>query len=189
MNVPGLVIVAPTNPYDAKGLLIASIEDENPVLFLEHKALYRERADVPEDKYSLPLYKANVLREGSDVTVVTCMWMVKKVMAVAEELAGEGGVSVEVIDLRTLRPWDHQTVLESVAKTGRAVVVNEAPKTGGLGSDVSAVIGEEAFGLLKAPVGRVDGLDTPLPFSVPLEKIVLPSEADIKKEIHRIVNY
>jgi acetoin:2,6-dichlorophenolindophenol oxidoreductase subunit beta len=186
MNVPGLVMVAPTNPYDAKGLLIASIEDQNPILFLEHKAMYRKKGEVPDGKYTVPLYKANVVREGSDVTIVTAMWMVDKSIAAAEALAADG-VSAEVIDLRTLRPWDHATVLESVSKTGKVVVVNEAPKSGGLAADVSAVISEEAFSDLKAPVERVCGLDTPIPFSLPLEQIILPDEEDIKKAVQKVM--
>ncbi|NMC80552.1 MAG: alpha-ketoacid dehydrogenase subunit beta [Chloroflexi bacterium] len=186
MNVPGLVIVAPSSPYEAKGLLISSIEDDNPILFLEHKALYRGKGEVPEGKYTLPLRKAQVVRQGQDVTVVSCMKMLHESLAVAEQLAGEG-VSVEVVDLRTLRPWDSETVLDSVAKTGRAVVVNEAPKMGGLGADVSATISEEAFSHLKAPVKRVCGLDTPIPFSLLLEKIILPTQETIRQGIQGVL--
>lgn len=186
MNVPGLVVVGPATPYDAKGLLIASIEDDNPILFLEHKALYRVKGDVPEEKYTVSLRKANVARAGSDVTVVGFLRMTQEALAAANELATEG-ISVEVVDLRTLRPWDTETVLESVRKTGRAVVANEAPKIGSLASDVSAVISEEAFRSLKAPVVRVCGLDTPIPFSVPLERIVLPGKEDIKAAIRKVM--
>jgi pyruvate dehydrogenase E1 component beta subunit len=186
MNVPGLVIVAPTNPYDAKGLLISCIEDDNPVLFLEHKALYRLKAEVPEEKYNVPLRKASIARAGEHVTVVSALRMTQESLAAAGELAGEG-ISVEVVDLRTLRPWDTETVLESVAKTGRAVVVNEAPKIGGLASDVSATIAEEGFGYLKGPIQRVCGLDTPIPFSVPLEKIVVPGKEDIKAAVRKAI--
>lgn len=182
MNVPGLVIVAPSTPHDAKGLLIASIENDNPILFLEHKALYRVRGDVEEGKFTVPLRKASIAREGTDVTIVASMKMTHEALAAADELADEN-ISVEVIDLRTLRPWDTQTVLESVAKTGRAIVANEAPKMGGLGADVSATIAEECFAHLKAPVKRVCGLDTPIPFSVPLEKVILPNKDDIKKAV------
>lgn len=185
MNVPGLVIVAPTNPYDAKGLLIASIENDNPILFLEHKALYRQKADVPAGKYTVPLRKAKIVREGNDVTVVSCMKTLIDSVAAAEELAAEG-ISVEVIDLRTLRPWDHETVLDSVARTGRAVVVNEAPNIGGLAADISAVISEEVFSNLKAPVTRVCGLDAPIPFSLPLEKLILPDKEKVKDAIRKV---
>jgi pyruvate dehydrogenase E1 component beta subunit len=167
-------------------LLIASIENDNPILFLEHKALYRLKEEVPEEKYTVPLRKAAIAREGSDVTVVASMKMTHEALAAAEELAGED-ISVEVIDLRTLRPWDQATVLESVGKTGRAVVANEAPKMGGLGADVSAAIAEEAFGRLKAPVRRVCGLDTPIPFSVSLEKIILPGKDDIKTAVRAVI--
>lgn len=186
MNVPGLVVVGPATPYDAKGLMIESIENDNPVLFLEHKALYRLKGEVPEEKYTVPLRKANVIREGSDVTVVACLRMTQEALAAANELAADG-VSVEVVDLRTLRPWDTATVLESAAKTGRVVVANEAPKIGSLASDISAVVSEEAFAFLKAPVRRVCGLDTPIPFSVPLERIVLPNKEDIKTAIRQVL--
>ena len=186
MNVPGLVVVAPSNPYDAKGLMIGSIENDNPILFLEHKALYRLKGEVPEEKYTVPLRKAAIARAGDHVTVVSCMRMTQEALAAATDLAGEG-VSVEVVDLRTLRPWDTQTVLESVAKTGRVVVANESPKIGNLASDVSATIAEEGFGYLRAPIQRVCGLDTPIPFSVPLEKIVLPGKDDIKAAIRKVL--
>jgi pyruvate/2-oxoglutarate/acetoin dehydrogenase E1 component len=188
MNVPGLVIVAPSNPYDAKGLLISSIEDDNPVLFLEHKALYRLKGEVPEGKYRVPLRQAKVVREGKDITLVSCMKTLHDCLSVAEELVAEG-VSAEVIDLRTIRPWDHETVLQSVRKTGRAVVVNEAPKIGGLAADVSAVISEEGFSSLKAPVMRVCGLDTPIPFSLPLEKLILPDKDKVKQAVLRIMKF
>ncbi len=182
LNVPGIVIVAPSNPADAKGLLLASIESDDPVLFLEHKALYRARGDVPDGYHTTPLGKAAIAREGTDVTVVATMRMVPMALTAAEELEAEG-VSVEVVDLRTIRPYDAETVLASVAKTGRAVVANEAPRVGGLGSELSARIHEECFSALRAPVGRVDGLDTPIPFSVPLEEEILPDEADIAAAI------
>jgi pyruvate dehydrogenase E1 component beta subunit len=188
MNVPGLVIVGPATPYDAKGLLIASIENDNPVLFLEHKALYRIRGDVDEGKYTAPLRQAAIARAGSDVTVVASMKMTHEALAAAEALAADG-ISVEVIDLRTLRPWDQATVLESVSKTGRAVVANEAPKMGGLGAEVSATISEEVYAQLKAPVRRVCGLDTPIPFSRPLEKIILPDQEDIKAAVQAVMDY
>jgi pyruvate dehydrogenase E1 component beta subunit len=188
MNVPGLVMVAPSTPYDAKGLLIASIENDNPVLFLEHKALYRLKGEVDEGRYTVPLRKAAVAREGSDITVVACMKMTHEALAAAAELATDG-VSVEVVDLRTLRPWDKETVLESAAKTGRAVVANEAPKMGGLGAEISATISEEVFGKLKAPVQRVCGLDAPIPFSVSLEKIILPDKDGIKTAAQTAMNY
>jgi pyruvate/2-oxoglutarate/acetoin dehydrogenase E1 component len=188
MNVPGLVIVAPSSPYDAKGLLIASIENDNPVLFLEHKALYQLKGPVEEEKYTVPLRRAAIVRQGADITVIASMKMTHEALAAAEEFAGEG-VSVEVVDLRTLRPWDQETVLESVTKTGRAIVANEAPKMGGLGAEVSATISEEVYDQLKAPVRRVCGLDTPIPFSLPLEKIILPDRDDIKTAVRVAIDY
>ena len=186
MNVPGLVIVGPSTPSDAKGLLIASIEDDNPVLFLEHKALYRLRGEVEVEKFSVPLRKAAIVREGRDATIVAAMRMTHFALAAADELAEEG-IEVEVVDLRTLRPWDQETVLASVVKTGRAVVANEAPKMGGLAADVSATIAEEAFDALKAPVQRVGALDTPIPFSVELEAVVLPDKDDIVTAVRTIM--
>jgi pyruvate/2-oxoglutarate/acetoin dehydrogenase E1 component len=184
LNVPGIVIVAPSNPADAKGLLLASIECEDPVLFLEHKALYRSRGEVPEGYYTTPLAKAAVAREGTDVTVVATMRLVPMALEAAAA-AAEKEVSVEVIDLRTIRPYDAETVLDSVSKTGRAVVANEAPKIGGLGAELSARIHEECFAELRGPVVRVDALDTPIPFSVPLEEEILPDTTDIAVAIDR----
>jgi pyruvate dehydrogenase E1 component beta subunit len=186
LNVPGLVIVAPATPADAKGLLLASIENDNPILFLEHKALYRIKGEVPEGYYTTPLRQARVARPGKDVTVVATMKMVHEALAAAAELEKEG-IDVEVIDLRTILPYDAETVLESVRKTGRAVVANEAPRTGGLASELSAVIGEACFRDLKAPVVRVAGLDTPIPFSLVLEKYILPGKEQVMNGVRAVV--
>lgn len=186
LNVPGIVLVAPATPADAKGLLLASIENDNPIIFLEHKALYRIKGEVPEGYYTTPLRKAAVARAGSDVTVVATMKMVYEALAAAAELEKEG-VSVEVIDLRTIRPYDAETVLESVRKTGRAVVANEAPKIGGLAAELSATISEECFHDLKAPVARVAGLDTPIPFSLVLEKYILPGKEQVIAGIRSVM--
>ncbi len=185
LNVPGLVIVGPTTPADAKGLMISSIEDDNPVLFLEHKGLYRTKGDVPEGMYRTPLRSAAVARTGSDVTIVAAMRMVNESLEAAATLAEEG-IEAEVIDLRTILPYDAETVLESVGKTGRAVVVNEAPKTGGLAAELSARIAEECFGDLKGPVQRVAALDTPIPFSLELEKHILPDRNDVVAAARRV---
>ena len=182
LNVPGIVIAAPSNPADAKGLLLASIESDDPVLFLEHKALYRARAEVPDGWHTVELGRAAVAREGDDVTVVAAMRMVPMALEAAEAAAGDG-ISVEVVDLRTVKPYDADTVLASARKTGRVVVANEAPRTGGLGAELSARIGEECFADLAGPVVRVDGLDTPIPFSVPLEQEILPDAGDIAAAI------
>lgn len=187
LNVPGIVLVAPATPIDAKGLLLASIENDNPIIFLEHKALYRIKGDVPEGYYTTPLRKAAVARQGSDVTVVATMKMVHEALAAANELAKEG-IDVEVIDLRTIRPYDAGTVLESVRKTGRAIVATEAPKIGGLAAELSATISEECFRDLKAPVLRVAGLDTPIPFSLVLEKYILPGKDQIVAGIRSVMN-
>jgi pyruvate dehydrogenase E1 component beta subunit len=178
LNVPGLVLVAPATPVDAKGLLLAAIENDNPILFLEHKALYRLKGEVPEGYYTTPLRQAAVRRKGRDVTIVAAMKMVHEALAAAEALAKEG-IEAEVVDLRTLRPYDAEAVLESVRRTRRAVVAAEAPKLGGLAAELSATIAEECFRDLKAPVVRVAGLDTPIPFSLVLEKYILPGKDDI----------
>jgi pyruvate dehydrogenase E1 component beta subunit len=178
MNVPGLVIVAPSTPADAKGLLISSVENDDPVLFLEHKALYRVKGEVPEGRYTVPLRQAAVARRGRDVTIVAAMKMTHEALAAAETLAQEG-IEAEVIDLRTLRPYDEATILDSVRKTGHAVVAAESPKLGGMAAEFSALIAEECFHDLKAPVVRVAGLDTPIPFSLVLEKYILPGKAEI----------
>ncbi len=186
LNVPGLVIVAPATPADAKGLLLSAIEDDNPVLFLEHKALYRLKGDVPDGYYTTLLRKAAVAREGKDVTIVAAMKMTHEALAAAEALAAEG-IEAEVIDLRTIRPYDAQTVLESVRKTGRAVVATEAPKMGGQAAELSATISEECFRDLKAPVLRVAGLDTPIPFSLVLEKFILPGKDEIVQGVRQVL--
>lgn len=186
LNVPGIVIVAPSTPADAKGLLLASIENDNPVLFLEHKALYRIKGEVPEGYYTTPLRQAAVVREGKDVTVVATMKMVHEALAAAAELEAED-ISVEVIDLRTIRPYDEETILASVRKTGRAVVANEAPKIGGLASELSALIGEACFYDLKAPVARVAGRNAPIPFSLVLEKYILPDKEKVIEGIRKVM--
>jgi 2-oxoisovalerate dehydrogenase E1 component len=173
-HVAGLKVVAPATPYDAKGLLTAAFEDGNPVLYLEHKLLYRSaRERVPSGWYALPLGQARVAREGTDATIVTYSVGVSWALEAAERLAAEGR-SIEVIDLRTLLPWDRETVLRSVRKTGRALVLHEAPITGGFGGELAAVIGAEAFDALDAPVSRLGALDTPVPFSKALEEVFSP---------------
>jgi 2-oxoisovalerate dehydrogenase E1 component len=173
-HVAGLKVVAPATPSDAKGLLTAAFEDGNPVLYLEHKLLYRSaRERVPSGWYTLPLGRARVAREGTDATIVTYSAGVAWALEAAERLAAEGR-QVEVIDLRTLLPWDRETVLKSVRQTGRALVLHEAPTTGGFGGELAAVIGAEAFDALDAPVSRVGALDTPVPFSKTLEEVFSP---------------
>ena len=162
-NSPGLRIVAPSTPYDAKGLMKAAIRGDYPVLFMEHKGLYKTQGEIPEEEYFVPIGKAAIRREGTDLTVLTYGNMVSKALAAAEELSA-GGVEIEVIDLRTVHPLDEETIVNSVMKTGRAVVFHEARKTGGLGGEVAALIAEKAFTYLKSPVLRVAGPDVPANF-------------------------
>ena len=173
-HVAGVKVVAPATPFDAKGLLLAAFEDGNPVLYLEHKLLYRSsKGSVPDGYYTVPIGHARIARAGTDATIVTYGVGVTWALEAAEQLAGSGK-SVEVIDLRSLLPWDRETVLESVRKTSRALVLHEAPLTGGFGGELAAVIGEELFEWLDAPVMRLGGLDTPVPFSKALEEIYMP---------------
>jgi pyruvate/2-oxoglutarate/acetoin dehydrogenase E1 component len=173
-HTPGWKVVYPSNPADAKGLMLASIRDDNPVMFMEHKYLYSLEGEVPEGEYLVPLGKAEVKREGTDVSIVAWAWDVHKSLAAAETLS-EQGIKAEVIDLRTISPLDKETVLASVKKTGRLVIVNEACKTGSFAGEIAAIVAEEAFDSLDAPIKRVCGADTPVPFSPPLEDAFLPS--------------
>ncbi|RAW06178.1 alpha-ketoacid dehydrogenase subunit beta [Halomonas elongata] len=186
-HTPGLKIVMPRNPYEAKGLLLASIRDPDPVLFFEPKRLYRaSTGEVPEEDYQLPLGEAEVTKEGSDVTLVG--WGAQmEVIERAVELAEKDGISCEVIDLRTILPWDEDTVADSVLKTGRLVVTHEAPRTGGFAGEIAAAIQERCFLYLESPVMRVTGLDTPFPLT--LEKEYLPDHLKIHEAIRASVNY
>jgi 2-oxoisovalerate dehydrogenase E1 component len=186
IHVPGLVVVAPSTPYDAKGLLISAIRDDNPVIFLEHKVLYPFKGAVPEPSYAIPLGKADVKRPGSDVTVVATQVMVHRALAAAEELAKDG-ISVEVIDPRTLAPLDEETIIGSVAKTGRLVIAHEAVKRGGFGSEVAAVIAEKALDYLDAPIVRVGARLVPMPFNENLERATIPSQQDIAAAVRGLV--
>jgi pyruvate/2-oxoglutarate/acetoin dehydrogenase E1 component len=188
MNIPGLTVVCPSSPYDAKGLLISAIRCDNPVVFMEHKGLYGMKGPVPEEAYAIPLYRAQIKRSGRDLTVVAGLKMVQMALAVAKELAADN-IDVEVVDLTTIVPWDHETVLESARKTGRVVTAFENPITGGPGSDISATITEELFRSLKAPVRRVAGLDTPHAFAPVLEDYILPRKEDLIKTIHEVLNF
>ena len=164
MQTPGLKVVIPSNPYDAKGLLAAAIADPDPVLFLENIKLYRSfRQDTPEEYYEIALGKANVVQEGSDISLIAYGAMVPVALEAAEKASQESGASVEVIDLRTVWPLDEETIVNSVSKTGRAVVVHEAPRAGGVGAEVISIINEQCLYSLLAPVGRVTGYDTPYP--------------------------
>jgi 2-oxoisovalerate dehydrogenase E1 component len=173
-HVAGLKVVAPATPFDAKGLLLAAFEDGNPVLYLEHKFLYRSaKGPVPDGYYAVPIGRARIARGGRDATIVTYGVGVVWALEAAEQLAKDRR-EVEVIDLRSLLPWDRDSVFESVRKTSRALVLHEAPLTGGFGGELASVIGEEMFEWLDAPVMRLGGLDTPVPFSKTLEEIYMP---------------
>ena len=189
MNVPGLKIVVPATPIDAKGLMIAAIRDPDPVLFLEHKFLYRRiREDVPEGDYTTPIGEAKIARAGDDVSILTYGAMVHSSLEAAEIVAAEG-VSVEVLDLRTLLPMDRGRILETVKKTGRALIVHEATRTGGPGGEIAALIAEHAFLHLDAPIVRVAPPDTPVPYSPPLEEFFLPNAAKIAEAIRALALY
>jgi pyruvate dehydrogenase E1 component beta subunit len=186
MSVPGLKLVFPSTPYDAKGLLKTAIRDNNPVIFVEHKLLYGKRGFVPKDEYFLPFGEACIRKEGKDVTVISYSLMVQLSLEVAEELEGQG-LSAEVIDLRTLKPLDSKTLIESVKKTGRAVIVEEGCKGGGVGAEIGMQILEGAFGYLDAPILRVAAKDIPIPYSPSLEKVTIPTKEDIKRAIKEVV--
>jgi 2-oxoisovalerate dehydrogenase E1 component beta subunit len=189
-RVPGLKVVAPATAYDAKGLLKSAIRDDNPVLYFEHKFLYRHvRDEVPEQEYLVPIGKARVLREGKDVSFIAYGSMVYYGMQAAEEIAKEEGIDVEIVDLRSLVPLDEEAILESVAKTNRAVVCHEDTKTGGFGGEIAARIAEAAFEHLDAPVRRLASIDTPVPYSPYLEDAFMPQPADIKRVIKETVEY
>lgn len=198
MHVPGIKVVAPSNPYDAKGLLKAAIRDNSPVLFFEHKLLYGSkgsqrketesinlRIHVPEEDYIVPIGKADIKRAGSDVTIVSLLMSVHWSLLAAAELAKEG-IEVEVIDLRTLLPFDKETILQSVKKTGKLVIVEEDTKTLGWGAEIAATVVEEGFKYLKASVKRIATCDVPIPFAKQLENYVLPSKEKIIKEVKDI---
>jgi pyruvate dehydrogenase E1 component beta subunit len=178
MGVPGLKVAVPSTPADAKGLMTASIRDDNPVVFFHHYLLTLEHGDVPEGEHVVPLGQANVAREGGDVTIVAIGWMVGKALAAAEQLASEG-VNAEVIDPRTLSPLDTATILESVAKTGRLVVVDQSTRHGSVAAVIAAEVASEGFSSLKAPVQLVTALDATIPYSEPMEAYLLPDEAKI----------
>lgn len=186
MHVPGLKVVMPSTPYDAKGLLISSIRDDNPVVFLEHKLLYFSMGEVPEEEYTIPLGKADVKREGKDVTVVATGQMVGRALSVAEKAAAEG-ISVEVLDPRTLLPLDEEAILASARKTHRLVVVHEEVKFCGSGAEIAALAAEKAFGYLDAPVMRVAAPFCPVPFSGKLEAEFIPSEEKIYGAVRTVL--
>jgi len=185
MHVPGLYVAVPSTSYDAKGLLKSAIRGNNPVMFCEHKLLYPIEGEVPEEEYTIPFGLADVKREGEDVTIVATLYMVHKALSAAEILQKEG-ISVEVVDPRTLTPLDKQTIIDSVKKTGRIVIVSEDCKTAGVSAEIAAIIAEEAIDYLDAPIRRVAEPDTPIPFSPPMEQYVIPDEKAIIKTVKEV---
>jgi 2-oxoisovalerate dehydrogenase E1 component beta subunit len=188
-HIPGLKVVCPATPADAKGLLVSSIEDPNPVLYCEHKHLYRRIKDeVPEERYTVPFGQARLHREGEDVSVVTWGAMVYTAGEAANQLESEG-LSVEILDLRTLVPWDKEAVLRSVEKTSKALVLHEDTRTGGFGAEIAATITEEGFESLDAPVKRIAAPDAPVPFSPPLERAYIPQVEDVVAGLKDLAEY
>lgn len=185
-HMPGLKVVMPSNPYDAKGLLKTAIRDNNPIMFFEHKVLYNTTGEVPDGEYTIPFGKADIKREGKDVTIVATSWMVLKAMEAAKMLE-EQGIDAEVIDPRTLVPLDKDTIVNSVKKTGRAVIVHEAHGVCGIGAEVAFVISDLAFDYLDAPIKRVTSAQTPIPYSKKLEQLTIPSPERIAAAVKEVL--
>jgi pyruvate dehydrogenase E1 component beta subunit len=186
VNVPGLIVVMPATPYDVKGLLKSAIRDDNPVVFIEHKALYFEKGEVPDEEYLIPLGKAEVKRAGTDVTIIATSWMVLFALKAAAQLQQEG-ISCEVVDPRTLWPLDKQTLVQSVKKTGLCLVVTEAPEEGGWSGEASSVIHEHCFSTLKKPVKRHCSIRTGIPYGPVLERQIVPGDESIMKAVRELV--
>ena len=185
-HTPGLKVVTASTPHDAKGLLKSAIRDPDPVLFFEHKLLYNSKGAVPADEYTIPLGEGRVLREGSDVTLVAYLYMAPRALNVARRLEAEG-ISVEVWDPRSLVPFDREGLRRSLAKTGRLVILHEAPRRGGFGAEISAIAAEEFYDLLKGPIKRIAGANTPMPYAPELENAVIPSEERIAAGVREAV--
>ena len=190
MSMPGLKIVLPSNAHDAKGLLKTAIRDDNPVMFLEHKLLMwtGPKSEVPDGEYLIPFGQAEIKREGTDVTVVATAYMVQRALNAAEKLQQEKGISLEIIDPRTIVPFDKQTVLDSVKKTGRLVVFTEECETGSFAGQVAAIVADEGFDYLDAPIKRVNAPDTPVPYGIVLEDFWMPDENQLIKTIEEITS-
>lgn len=187
---PGLKVVMPSTPYDAKGLIVSAIRDNNPVIYFEHKYLYRNlKEEIPDEEYAVPIGKADIKRAGDDLTIVTYGLMVHQSQQAAQQLEDEDGLSVEIVDLRTLSPLDHETIFESVKKTNRALLVQEDKFTGGIMSDVSAQITENLFDQLDAPVLRVTAPDTPVPYAPTLEQFYMPNKEKIVAAARKLAAY
>jgi pyruvate dehydrogenase E1 component beta subunit len=185
-HIPGLKVVMPSTPMDALGLLKSAIRDDGPVIFIEHKLLYMSKGSVPDEEYCVPLGKADIKKAGEHITLVTYSHMTLKCLEAAA-LMEEEGISVEVVDLRTLTPLDKKTVLDSVRKTGRVIIVHEACKRGGVGGDIAAMIMEEAYDDLDGPVMRIAGKNTPIPYNIGIEKVSVPSVEEIVEGILEMV--
>jgi 2-oxoisovalerate dehydrogenase E1 component beta subunit len=186
---PGLKIVAPSTPYDAKGLLIAAIRDPNPVIYFEHKFLYRRiKAVLPEGEIIVPIGKADIKRVGQDISVITYGAMVHVALEAADQLAKEG-IDLEVVDLRSLMPFDQETIYESVSKTSKAIILHEDNKTGGVGAEIAARLTEDCFDHLDGPILRIAAPDTPVPFSMPLEEYFLPNARDVVAAARKLAKY
>jgi pyruvate dehydrogenase E1 component beta subunit len=185
MHATGLTVVSPSCAYDAKGLLKTAIRSDDPVLFFEHKQLYQTKENIPDEEYTIPFGVADIKREGTDVTVIAVGLMVKKALEAAEILANKG-ISIEVIDPRTLVPFDKETVFESVRKTHRVVVVEESNKTAGVGAEIAAMLQEEMYDELDGPIVRVAALDVPLPYNIALEKYCIPDAAKIAAAVESL---
>jgi pyruvate/2-oxoglutarate/acetoin dehydrogenase E1 component len=185
-HVPGLKVVIPSTPYDVKGLLKTAIREDNPVIFFEHQQLMTTSGPVPEEEYLIPFGKADIRREGKDITVVSYSLMVHRALKAAEAVAKQG-IQAEVIDLRTLQPLDKEAILKSVEKTGRLLIVHQACTTGGFGAEIAAIVAKEGFDSLTSPIHRLGALDVPVPYSPVLENFVIPNEEKIAREILNIV--
>ena len=189
VHTPGLKVVCPATAYDAKGLIKASIRDNNPVIFFEHKYLYRRiKEDVPDDDYIVPLGKARVARSGRDLSIITYAAMVHVALEAAEMLSKEG-IELEVVDLRTVSPLDREAIAETVRRTNKVIILHEHVRTGGIAGEISAIINEEAFDSLDGPIVRLTALDSPVPFSPPQEEFFLPKPNDVVREARKLVAY
>jgi pyruvate/2-oxoglutarate/acetoin dehydrogenase E1 component len=185
VHVPGLKVIIPSTPYDLKGMLKTAINDPDPVICVEHKFMYPMKGEVPDEEYYIPLGSADIKKSGTDLTVIATSYMVHLTLNVANRLENEG-ISVEVVDPRSLVPLDEEKILDSVKKTGKVVIVHEAPVRGGWGGEMAAIIADKAFGFLDAPIKRVGARDAPIPFPKVLEEFVLPGEAEIEAAIRSI---
>jgi len=189
VHTPGLKVVCPATAYDAKGLIKASIRDNNPVIFFEHKYLYRRiKEEIPADDYIVPLGKARIARSGRDLSIITYAAMVHVAQEAADLLSKEG-IELEILDLRTLSPLDREAIAETVRRTSKVLIVHEDVRTGGIAGEISAILNEEAFDSLDGPIVRLTALDTPVPFSPPQEEYFLPKVADVVREARKLLAY